>query len=47
MDNIENIVEKNHGFLKHKFGSTFSMDIVIPIIDVKKRLHPPVKNSLI
>ncbi len=47
MDNIENIVEKNHGFLKHTFGSTFCMDIVIPIIDVKKRLHPPVKNRLI
>lgn len=47
MDNIENIVERNHGFLKHKFGSTFCMDIVIPIIDVKKRLHPPVKNKLI
>lgn len=45
MDNIENIVEKNHGFLKHHFGSTFCMDIVIPIIDVKKRLHPPVRKE--
>ena len=41
--NIRNIVEKYHGFIKYEFGDLFSMDIIIPIIDVKKRLHPPVK----
>lgn len=41
MDNIHNIVEKYHGFVKYDFDNTFHMDIVIPIIDVKKRLHPP------
>lgn len=43
--NIQNIVEKYHGFVKYEFGNLFSMDIIIPIIDVKKRLHPPVKNK--
>lgn len=42
--NIRNIVEKYHGFIKYEFGDLFSMDIIIPIIDVKKRLHPPVKH---
>lgn len=43
--NIQNIVEKYHGFVKYEFGDLFSMDIIIPIIDVKKRLHPPVNHS--
>lgn len=42
--NIQNIVEKYHGFVKYEFGDLFSMDIIIPIIDVKKRLHPPVNH---
>ena len=42
--NIRNIVEKYHGFIKYEFGDLFSMDIIIPIIDVKKRLHPPLNH---
>lgn len=46
MNNIQNIVKKYRGFVKHELGNIFSMDIVIPIIDVKQRLHPPVKDRL-
>ena len=42
LQNIINIVEKNHGFFKYAFEDLFSADVVIPIINVKKRLHPPV-----
>lgn len=44
IENVAKIVDKNLGFLKYDFEEMFSMDIIIPIIDEKKRLHPPVKH---
>lgn len=44
MDNIHNIIENYHGFVKYEFTHIFIMDIVVPIIDEKKRFHPPHKT---
>ena len=45
INNIQKIIEKEHGFLKYDFGEKlFNMDIIIPIIDVNKRIHPPAKS---
>lgn len=45
IENIAKIVNQKLGFLKYDFEELFSMDIAIPIIDEKKRFHPPVKHK--
>ena len=42
LDNIKKIVEENYGIFKLRKGEYFEIFIIIPIIDIKKRLHPPV-----
>lgn len=40
LENIRKITETNHGFFKYEFGESFSLDVVIPVIDESKRLQP-------
>lgn len=44
LDNIQKIVESNHGIFKCSKENNFDVLIIIPIIDIKKRLHPPIIN---
>lgn len=41
LDNIKRIVEDNHGIFRIRQDEYFDIIIIIPIIDVRKRFHPP------
>lgn len=41
LDNIRKIVEENHGMIKINPSDYFEITIILPIIDIKKRIHPP------
>ena len=43
MENIRNIVEANHGVFQFSEKDLFEVALVIPVLDAKKRMHPPVK----
>ena len=43
MENIRNIVEANHGVFQFSEKDLFEVALVIPVLDAKKRMHPPAK----
>lgn len=38
-----NIVEANHGVFQFSEKDFFEVALVIPVLDAKKRMHPPAK----
>lgn len=38
-----NIVEANHGVSQFSEKDLFEVALVIPVLDAKKRMHPPAK----
>lgn len=44
LDNIKRIAEENHGILRVCKDEYFDIIIIIPIIDIHKRFHPPLSK---